>query len=247
MFAWHVDRLVWLKLSVLADSDEGDCQILEAEPRHKFKIRVETEGSDVGSELEVSPAAITLRFEYTPTYPDEPPLMEVLPEENMEEEELEHLKEQLMEQCAENLGMVMVFTLVSHALEWLSTHKEGLARTAKEEKELEKKELEEAERKKFEGTRVTVETFLAWKAKFDKELFALRSEKERDDEKNKKFTGRELFQKDDTLNESDLIFLGDGEGEVAVDESLFQDLDDLDLEDDHDEDFGPGDDEGLSD
>lgn len=42
--------------------------------------------------------------------------------------------------------MVMVFTLVSHALEWLTTHKEGLARSAKEEKERRKKELEEAER-----------------------------------------------------------------------------------------------------
>lgn len=38
-----------------------------------------------------------------------------------------------------------------------------------------------------------------------------------------------------------------GEGEVAVDESLFQDLDDLELEDEYDEDFVPGDDEGLSD
>lgn len=64
--------------------------------------------------------------------------------------------------------------------------------------------------KKFEGTRVTVETFLVWKTKFDAELFALRSEKEREEEKNKKLTGRELFQTDNTLIESDLTFLGDG-------------------------------------
>lgn len=70
--------------------------------------------------------------------------------------------------------------------------------------------------KKFEGTRVTVETFLAWKAQFDKELQALRSEKEREEEKNKKFTGRELFQKDDTLNESDLTFLGDGKASAVL-------------------------------
>ena len=38
-----------------------------------------------------------------------------------------------------------------------------------------------------------------------------------------------------------------GEGEVAVDESLFQDLDDLELEDEDDEDYVPGDDDGLSD
>lgn len=63
---------------------------------------------------------------------------------------------------------------------------------------------------------MTVETFLAWKAKFDKELLALRSEKEREEEKNKKFTGRELFQKDNTLNESDLNFLGDGKAVALV-------------------------------
>lgn len=58
---------------------------------------------------------------------------------------------------------------------------------------------------------MTVETFLVWKAKFDVEMAALRSEKEKEEEKNKKLTGRELFQKDQTLNESDLSFLGDGE------------------------------------
>ncbi|KAG0726399.1 hypothetical protein GWK47_036679 [Chionoecetes opilio] len=132
MFAWHVDRLVWLKLSVCWQTRMKEIVRVSAPDKlsRDLYLRAAT------NELEVSPAAITLRFEYTPTYPDEPPLMEVLPEENMEEEELET--------------------------------PEGAVN-------------------------------------------------------------------------------GTGEGEVAVDESLFQDLDDLDLEDDHDEDFGPGDDEGLSD
>lgn len=52
--------------------------------------------------------------------------------------------------------MVMVFTLVSYALEWLTTHKEGLARSAKEEKELRKKEQEEAERVSREETKISV-------------------------------------------------------------------------------------------
>lgn len=38
-----------------------------------------------------------------------------------------------------------------------------------------------------------------------------------------------------------------GEGEVTVDESLFQDLEDLDLDDEDDEDYVPGMDEGVSD
>lgn len=221
-------------------------EILDTDPHHKFKICVKSEGSEPYADLLVEPAEIILNFEYTSNYPDEPPVMEVIPVENIEDEELEDLRTELVEQCEENIGMVMVFTLVSYSLEWLSNHKESLARSAKDELEKKKLILEEAERKKFEGTRVCVETFLAWKAKFDAELSALRCD-DKDDEKNKKLTGRELFMKDKTLNESDLSFLGEGESEVTVDESLFQDLDDLDLEDDDDEDFVPAMDEEISD
>lgn len=62
---------------------------------------------------------------------------------------------------------------------------------------------------------------------------------------NKKLTGRELFMRDTTLNESDLKFLlaaGDSVENVKIDESLFQNLDDLELgSDDDDEDYVPGD------
>lgn len=222
-------------------------EILDVEPRHKFRISVKSEGSDSLDDIKAEPAEIALIFEYTPKYPEEPPIMEIIPVDNVDEEELEDLREQLQAQCEENLGMVMVFTLVSYSVEWLNTHMEELAQRAKEEFERKKKEQEEAERKKFEGTRVTVETFLAWKARFDFEMATLRSEREKEDEKNKKLTGRELFQTDQTLNESDLSFLGDGEGEVTVDESLFQDLEDLDLDDEDDEDYVPGMDEDISD
>ena len=62
----------------------------------------------------------------------------------------------------------------------------------------------------FEGTRVSVETFMTWKAKFDAEMAALKKEKGRDEEGKRKLTGRELFMADRTLNESDLSFLGEG-------------------------------------
>jgi hypothetical protein len=62
--------------------------------------------------------------------------------------------------------------------------------------------------KRFEGTRVTVESFLAWKARFDIE-FGAKKMQERDKE-TRKLTGRELFLTDKTLNESDLKFLEDG-------------------------------------
>ena len=95
-------------------------------------------------------------------------------------------------------------------------------------------EAEELENKKCHGTPVTVDNFLSWKASFDAEMAALKQiqnkEKERD-EKDKKMTGRELFMTDKSLIDSDLKFLEEGGGEVVrVDESLFQDLDDLDLD-----------------
>ncbi|PSN45699.1 RWD domain-containing protein 1 [Blattella germanica] len=85
------------------------------------------------------------------------------------------------------------------------------------------------EQKRFEGTRVTVESFLAWKARFDAE-FGGKKIQEKDDRESRKLTGKELFLTDKTLNESDLKFLEDGGDNIKVDESLFQDLEELDLD-----------------
>lgn len=90
---------------------------------------------------------------------------------------------------------------------------------------------------------MTVETFLTWRNKFEQDMgIAQRREKLTD---NKKLTGRELFMRDTTLNDSDLKFLlaaGDSVESVKIDESLFQNLDDLEFDsDDDDEDYVPGD------
>lgn len=63
--------------------------------------------------------------------------------------------------------------------------------------------------KRFEGTRVTVETFLKWKARFEEET-GIAKKRESNDKEGKKLTGRELFIQDKSLNESDLKFLEDG-------------------------------------
>lgn len=158
----------------------------------------------------------------------------------------------------------MIFSLVSSAQEWLNVkwdeHKKEI-----ENKELEKvKAFEEAEQvkiiesigdlnhihssiyilqKKFEGTRVTVETFLTWRNAFEQEMGIVQKREKLSE--NKKLTGRELFMRDTTLIDSDLKFLmaaGDSVENVKIDESLFQNLDDLEFgSDDDDEDFVPGD------
>jgi len=218
----------------------NEFEVLETEPLHKFSIEIKSDYSSGEYGEEIDQACISLVIEYTPSYPDDQPVMEIIPVENIEEDDLEELRTQLVSQCEENLGMVMVFTLVSHSLEWLNAHIENIYKSKKEEEERKKKATEEAERKRFEGTRVTVESFLSWKAKFDEEM-KTKAQIEKEKEKNRKPTGRELFMTDNTLNESDLSFLGEGDAEVTVDESLFQDLDDLDLEDDDDdEEWHPG-------
>jgi hypothetical protein len=82
---------------------------------------------------------------------------------------------------------------------------------------------------------VTVESFLKWKAIFDKEMFEL---KKQNIDHNRKPTGKSLFEKDDTLFNSDLQFINNDEP-IEVDETLFQNLDDLDINDDEDDEYIP--------
>lgn len=45
-------------------------------------------------------------------------------------------------------------------------------------------------------------------------------------------TGRQLFERDNTLGDEEDAFLDEEDDNVVVDESLFQDVDDLDLDED---------------
>ncbi|KAH9368218.1 hypothetical protein HPB48_009567 [Haemaphysalis longicornis] len=112
-------------------------------------------------------------------------------------------------QVEENLGMVMIFTLVSAATEWLNLHREDVKSNKAEAKRLAKEKEEAVERAKFEGTRVTVECFLAWKQKFDAEMAEIRK-REKTLIASGKLTGRELFEKDKNLIDSDLQFMQEG-------------------------------------
>nr|CAH7729713.1 unnamed protein product [Callosobruchus chinensis] len=211
----------------------GDFEILEAEPYHKFSIPIKSEEYEPGSE---DGLACNLVITYTPKYPEEAPIVEIEDAENFEEGYEAKLLEYIDEQIKENLGMVMVFTLVFTAQEFLNEKWEAMKKDKDEMAARKLKEEEEAEMKRFEGTRVTVETFMKWKKLFEDDM-GITKKREIAEKENKKLTGRELFMRDNTLNESDLKFLDEGD-QVKVDESLFQDLDDLDL-DDEDEDFDP--------
>ncbi|XP_023944949.1 RWD domain-containing protein 1 [Bicyclus anynana] len=214
----------------------GDMIILQTEPMHKFIIPIKSEGyEDDGEGL-----TCELVFTYTAKYPEELPVLEINTDESFDEiVDRDELYNHLMKQAEENLGMVMVFTLVSAGQEWLNEKWDSIQREREEEVLARKRADEEAEMKRFEGTRVTVESFLAWRKQFEIEM-GIPAKREREGNNKNKLTGKELFLRDTTLNESDLKFLDDGDA-VKVDESLFQDLEDLDISDDEDDkDYVPG-------
>ncbi|XP_015603863.1 RWD domain-containing protein 1 [Cephus cinctus] len=209
----------------------GELEILTTEPFHKFAIPIKSEEYEPET---INGLACRLEFVYTSKYPDEPLNIFIEEQENFEEGDEKKLKDHLAEQINENLGMVMVFTLVSAAQEWLNVQWDRVKLQREEKAARKLREEEEAELKRFEGTRVTVETFLSWKEKFDEQMGHTKR-REIAEKEGKKLTGRELFMTDKTLDQSDLKFLEDGDP-VKVDESLFQHLDDLDLDDEDDED-----------
>lgn len=82
-----------------------------------------------------------------------------------------------------------------------------------------------------------------WRNDFEKEM-GIAERKAKELEANRKLTGRELFMRDQSLIDSDIIFLqqaGDSIENVKIDESLFQalDLDGEDLPSDEDSDDDP--------
>lgn len=192
-----------------------------------FSISVKSDVDGSGEEIGIEGFACALKITYTTKYPDTLPQIEIIDSENLTDTDEEDLLQCVTQYGKENLGMAMVFSLVSCAQEWLNNKYDHAKKHQEEAAEKRLREAEEEERKRFEGTRVTVEAFMAWKRAFEEEL-GITKKKEKD---TKKLTGRELFMQDQTLNESDLKFLVEGGDPVTVDESLFQDLDDLGLED----------------
>ncbi|XP_067250576.1 RWD domain-containing protein 1 [Chanodichthys erythropterus] len=197
--------------------------------------------SDAGENEET--VEVTLKFTYVEKYPDEPPLWEIFSQENLEDQDTEDILTLLKQQAEENLGMVMIFTLVTAVQEKLNEIVDQIKSRREEEKErIERKEreAEEAEKFAFQGTVVTIENFLSWKAKFEQEMTELKKKRQKEEEQSGKgkLTGKQLFETDHNLDTSDIQFLEDGGNSVEVDESLFQDMDDLDLDED-DPDFNP--------
>ncbi|KAJ0348100.1 hypothetical protein COL154_006664 [Colletotrichum chrysophilum] len=191
-----------------------------SETEYRISIALDVLGDE-------EPPTMLLQVRYPEAYPDEAPMLDLQSTPNAAPHEWfnvsqdkERLLRGLEETIQENLGMAMVFTLVT-------TLKEAAENLVEERKQAKDKEHEEAvlaaereENKKFQGTPVTPETFLKWRADFIKEMEELRQkeDEERLAELKKakvkepvKLTGKQLWERglagkvDDDDDEGGLI------------------------------------------
>lgn len=173
----------------------------------EFKVTV---ALDIINEEDSEPPKFSLSVKYPDDYPDVPPHLEIHTIPNAPThpnfsvaDDRDALLAGLDETIQENLGIAMVFTLVStlkEAAEQLIEDRKNTEEKAREELAL---AAEREENKKFEGTKVTPESFLKWREGFLKEMEELRikEEEERMAELKKakvkepvKLTGRQLWE-----------------------------------------------------
>ncbi|KAL4787259.1 RWD-domain-containing protein [Aspergillus varians] len=166
-------------------------------------------------EEEAEPPVLFLEVSYPEEYPDVAPELDITePVDAPEHPRLnisgdrDRLLESLQPTIEENMGMAMVFTLVSALKESAELLMAERVRAVHALQEIEAAKVEEEENKRFRGTIVNRETFLAWLDDFKKEMEAeetkLREEKEAEEKKSnkkapvkeeKKLTGRQLWER----------------------------------------------------
>lgn len=172
-----------------------------------------------------------LHVSYPPAYPDVGPDLDLTntpdgPRHPLLDvaEDKGRLLESLEPSIEENLGMAMVFTLVTTLKEAAENLIAERQRQAQDARDLELRRVEEEENRRFHGTPVTRDTFLEWRARFKKEMEekerAEREEAELEDRKKssgksrpeeKKLTGRQLWERGLASRVDELDLEADGE------------------------------------
>ncbi|KAI8979664.1 ubiquitin-conjugating enzyme/RWD-like protein [Mycotypha africana] len=189
----------------------------EAISEKEFTIAVYPDEQD-----EDHPRGLSLHVTYTPNYPDELPEYEIETiEGTIPQTYYTKIKHSVKNAAEESVGMAMIFTMVMAMKEELDNIKLDAQRAEEEELNERKRKEEEAEQAKFTGTKVTVESFMEWKKKFDAEMLEKDAilKAQRVKELKGKLTGRQLFEQDKTLALSDAKYME--EGDVSVDASQF--------------------------
>ncbi|TMW57332.1 hypothetical protein Poli38472_003257 [Pythium oligandrum] len=155
--------------------------------------------------------ALTLKCKIPETYPDVEPQLEIVLDKGLSDTQHKEIKALVMAQVAENLGMAMMFTISEAVREYLvennrqgndgSEYQEMMRRLEIRKKQDDTSAAAAAEenaqataavKRNDHGTPVTVESFLAWRAKFEAETQVKKKETTKD-EATAKLTGKQLW------------------------------------------------------
>ena len=90
-------------------------------------------------------------FTYSEKYPDEPPLFEIFSQENLEDNDASDILKLLAFQAEENLGIVMIFILITALQEKPNEIVDQIKTRREEETKQKEKEAEGAEKKLLRG------------------------------------------------------------------------------------------------
>ncbi|RDI85597.1 hypothetical protein Vi05172_g4400 [Venturia inaequalis] len=161
---------------------------------------------------ESEPPIMLLRVEYPEDYPDTAPRLDIIPPPNAPkhkffdvQEDKAVLLEALEPTIEENLGMAMIFTIVSTLKDEAELLVAERQKAAQAIIDFAKAKQEEEDNKKFHGTAVNRETFLEWRKRFNAEIAEeekrKKEEQEAEDKKKRgakeeiKLTGRQLWER----------------------------------------------------
>jgi len=206
-----------MELEALKAIYMDDLKELEISPPHfELTIKFSPEGCD-------SEMFIVLDVTFTATYPLEIPILQVRSECDLSQQQHQDLVNSLNQLAEESRGMAMVFTLVSHAKEWLennwkpstpiNNNKENSPENCDDDDETELSEIAKlaienitpivqkpprpATPPILEGTPVTPENFAKWRQK---------NQVSPASKKPSGLSGRQLFEQDASLITSDSSF-----------------------------------------
>ncbi|EGD82063.1 hypothetical protein PTSG_02744 [Salpingoeca rosetta] len=195
-----------------------------------FKLVIVSDESSSPDDPEAT-SSVTLTVTYTPTYPEEAPVIEISSSLCVSAAAKEKLQEVIKTEIEDNLGMPMVSVVQMTVKEALDEINEQERQRIVDDRIRAK---EEAEMKELErltaGTAVTKESFMAWLTQFQEEMAKKKGAPAKAKASSSKLTGKQLFLTDTKMQTSDSSFME--EGDLDVDRALFSDMDMEDLPDD---------------
>ncbi|KAI5287456.1 hypothetical protein KEM54_005987 [Ascosphaera aggregata] len=179
---------------------------------YSYQISVTLDVTNIEEDGDAEPPKLLLKVSYPETYPDvapdldlsTPPNPSKFPYLNIHEDKA-RLLNALESTIEDNLGMIMIFSIVDTLKESAELLISERQKAVTAEKMMHAEKAEREENRKFHGTPVTRETFLEWREKFIKEMQEKEQQekeereaeekKKRGPKEEKKLTGRQLWER----------------------------------------------------